>query len=106
LLLTKGLTFVLGTVSSFLLNRNWTFQLADRLRLAEVIKFYTSVISSLALNVGATYVFYRLLGLYDLVAVILATLVTFAWSFALSRFWVFVPQSNAKPAQTSAVFQA
>ncbi len=89
LLATKGFSFFLGTVSSFILNRAWTFQLEAKVKFAEVAKFYASVLSALILNVGATYVFYRLVGLSDLVAVLLATVVTFSWSFVLSRFWVF-----------------
>ena len=60
--------------------------------------------SSLVINVGLLYVFNSLLGIYDLYAVAISTVLTFIGGFVLSKGWVFKPaQKKQRPALEGAV---
>ncbi|MEX0933401.1 MAG: bifunctional glycosyltransferase family 2/GtrA family protein [Candidatus Paceibacterota bacterium] len=96
MLLTKVLTFLLGSMFSFALNRMWTFQYTGKLSLAQFGRFYATVGSAVFVNVTSVYIIHTLMGLHDIVAVILATGITFVWNFVLTKVWVF----NNKPQRT------
>jgi putative flippase GtrA len=85
----KLLSFLAATVSSLLLNRYWTFGITSALTVGEVARFYATVSASMVLNVGLMYTLVHVMGLYDLAALVLTTLSTFALNYALSRRWVF-----------------
>jgi len=87
--LAKGFSFFCGTVTSFMLNRTFTFKVRTKFDFKEVMRFYAVVGSSLVFNVALLYVFNTLLGVYDLVAVGISTVLTFVAGFMLSRGWVF-----------------
>lgn len=89
LAIAKALSFGLGTISSFNLNRRWTFNAHGKATLGEIASFYTMVGSSLIINVMSLYVMVRIFGLYDMIAVLFATIISFSWGFVLSKFWVF-----------------
>jgi glycosyltransferase involved in cell wall biosynthesis len=84
----KFLSFLVGTVSSLLLNRYWTFGVRTRLTWGEVARFYAMTSISLTLNV-AIMNFLVGLGMYDLVALAITTVFTFVANFTLSKIWVF-----------------
>jgi glycosyltransferase involved in cell wall biosynthesis len=84
----KFLSFMLGTVSSLLLNRSWTFNMKSRPTFIEVARFYATASLSVLINVGLMNLLLRA-GFYDLVALPLVTVATFAANFTLSKFWVF-----------------
>jgi glycosyltransferase involved in cell wall biosynthesis len=89
LLLAKFVSFMCGTVCSFVLNRQFTFKVTDAFRVKELAKFYSTAGVGVVLNVSMLYVFHNLLHFNDLIAVLFATLTVFAWSFLASKFWVF-----------------
>lgn len=96
--LAKGLSFFCGTVTSFILNRTFTFKVRTRFDFKEVMRFYAVVGSSLVFNVALLYVFNSLLGIYDLVAVGISTVLTFIGGFLLSKGWVFkAEKKESKP---------
>jgi putative flippase GtrA len=101
LVAAKFFSFLAGTVSSLLLNRTWTFGMEGRLTAAEVIRFYTVTSLSITVNVAMMNLLVSF-GMYDLVALALTTVVTFAANFTLSKFWVFKKQSPATGAQIPA----
>jgi putative flippase GtrA len=88
LTVAKLLSFLVGTVSSLILNRTWTFGLRSRLRPSEVARFYAVTSVSLVINVEMMNILVGL-GMYDLYALAVTTVFTFAASFTLSRLWVF-----------------
>jgi putative flippase GtrA len=88
LTVAKFLSFLAGTVSSLTLNRTWTFGMRTRLTLGEVLRFYAMTSVSLALNVALMSALVGM-GMYDLYALSLTTVFTFAANFTLSKFWVF-----------------
>ena len=91
-IVAKFLSFFVGTVSSLLINRSWTFGMRERLTVAEIIRFYTIVPVAIFLNV-ATMNFLVGLGMYDLEALAFSASITFAFNFTLSKFWVFTEKS-------------
>lgn len=102
LFLTKALTFFLGSLFSFTFNRMWTFKYGGALTVGEFIRFYTTVGSSVLVNVASVFVLHGLLGLNDILAVILATGITFVWNFILTKLWVFRDEASHRrsPART------
>ncbi len=84
----KFLSFLVGTVSSLAINRSWTFGMRGRLSLGEVVRFYASVSVGILINVEAMNVLVGF-GMYDLAALLCATLLTFVFNFTVSKFWVF-----------------
>ncbi len=91
LTIAKSLSFFAGTVSSLYLNRTWTFKVEKRLTPGEILRFYTTAAISMSVNVLMMHVFLRM-GVYDLYALGLTTIVTLGVNFVLSKFWVFKKQ--------------
>ncbi len=85
----KGLSFLAGTIPSFIGNKYWTFNHNSSIRVAEVTKFYLTVIVALALNAFSLYIFVHIFKGYDLIGVLVATGISFIWNFIISKFWVF-----------------
>lgn len=88
LLIAKFLSFLAGTVSSFVLNRSWTFAVSKRVTVAEVARFYAMVSLSLFVNLSLMNLFISI-GVYDLAALAVTTVCTFVVNFLISKFWVF-----------------
>lgn len=97
LVMAKFSSFLIGTVSSLLLNRYWTFGVTAPIRLSEIVRFYMTVSAGLSVNVTTMYFMVYGLGLYDLVALIVATVLTFAVNFTLSKVWVFKTETGRRP---------
>ncbi len=93
LVAAKFFSFLVGTVSSLLLNRSWTFGLRSRLTMGEVIRFYTVTSVSILINV-ASMNFLVKLGMYDLVALALTTVITFGFNYTLQKLWIFKSQKK------------
>ncbi|MFZ2886240.1 MAG: GtrA family protein [Minisyncoccia bacterium] len=85
----KALSYLAATVSSFTINRHWTFGKRSRVQFSEIRKFYTTVALGIFVNVGAQYVAVHLLGINDLISVLLAAFVTGVWGFSFSKWYVF-----------------
>ncbi len=90
--MAKLISFLAGTVTSFVLNRSWTFQMRSKVRFIEVVRFYSVISLSLIINIVVMSFLTNYLGVYDLVALLLTTVFTFAASFTLSRAWVFIKE--------------
>ncbi len=96
----KMISFILGTICSFVLNRTFTFAVKRPITVQELTRFYSTIGMGIVINVGALYVLHNMFNIHDLVAVGVATVLTFFWGFAFSKFWVFTRQSQ-KPAHAS-----
>ncbi|MBX4191948.1 bifunctional glycosyltransferase family 2/GtrA family protein [Candidatus Parcubacteria bacterium] len=81
----KFFSFMFGTISSLMLNRYWTFGIRSPLTVREVARFYATVSLSLAINVSLMFFFVEVLHVYDLVALVLVTGLTFAVNYTLSK---------------------
>jgi putative flippase GtrA len=89
ILLTRILSFLSGSVCSFILNRLWTFKKRDAVQGVEVVKFYITVGISLLIGLAAMQLFVAVFHFYDLIALTLSIIFTFIWNFTISKFWVF-----------------
>jgi putative flippase GtrA len=94
LVVAKFVSFMAGTVSSLILNRAWTFEIQGPYQLGEVVRFYTTVSISLVVNVLSMSTLLSA-GVHDLMAFVIATGLTFATNFTLSRMWVFKQPKEA-----------
>ncbi len=90
----KFLSFFVGTVSSLVLNRRWTFRVEGKLKIAEVVRFYAMTALSVTVNVVLMNALLNL-GIYDLYALALTTGATFIANFTITKFWVFKNYSPA-----------
>ncbi len=87
---TRVLSFLSGSICSFILNRIWTFGKRDRVRTKEVVRFYITVLTSLVIGVVSMQLFISVFHLYDLLALGISLLFTFIWNFCISKLWVFM----------------
>lgn len=85
----KGITFVTATLNGFHWNRHWSFKAADKdLAHRQLVRFYTVYTIGLLINTTVA-------GLLDargavyLLALVIATVVTTAWTFPMTKFWTF-----------------
>ncbi len=97
LTVAKFVSFLGGTLSSLLLNRSWTFGIRTPLTTGEVVRFYTTTSAAIVVNVLVMNALVGA-GMYDLLALAVTTVFTFAVNFTLSKFWVF-RQKDAPSAQ-------
>ncbi len=88
LVIAKFASFLAGTLSSLVLNRSWTFGLPGRPTLVEVVRFYAMTSVSIAVNVALMSALVGF-GMYDLYALVVTTVFTFAINFTISKMWVF-----------------
>jgi putative flippase GtrA len=84
----KGIAYILGTINSFLWNRSWTFRSQIKSQ-KTIMPFMLLSFASVAINTGTMYVCLTALHLNELVSLVLATLVVFAWNFTTSKYLVF-----------------
>jgi putative flippase GtrA len=78
-----------GIVTSFVLNRSWTFGVARDTPGAgrHAVRFAASNIAGLLLS--STLVGLLVLVLPDVAAKVISVPLVFVWNYALARFWVF-----------------
>ena len=101
LVLAKGLSYMVGTVFSFVANRVFTFGIKRPVHPLEIGRFYVSVALALLINTGSTYLFINAFHFYDLLSAFLATVCTILWNFTSLKFWVYdkVPEYQKAPAR-------
>ena len=88
-LLANALAFMLAASSSYLLNKFWTFEDKSKDHRKQYSKFISVATVGLIINEGLMYLFVSALGLYDLLALIIAALVVVFWNFLMNRYWTF-----------------
>jgi glycosyltransferase involved in cell wall biosynthesis len=89
LLVTKTLTFGIGTIVSFFANRYWTFNKHTAIQMREVVTFYLTVGVGFLFNLLSLSLFLDAFHWHDVVAAIGATIITFIWNFLASKLWVY-----------------
>lgn len=99
LVTAKFFSFLFATISSLFLNRYWTFGVRSKLTFGEVARFYASVSAGLVVNVAAMFIFVHYFGMYDVAALLLATIFTFGANFTLAKFWVFNTEKDIRLAR-------
>jgi glycosyltransferase involved in cell wall biosynthesis len=97
LILAKIVSYGTGSVTGFLMNRQWTFRRKGRIQFHEVGRFYVTVVMAILINAVSLFVLLRLFNSHDLPAVVFATIITFMWNFTISKFWVFSQRTKKVP---------
>jgi putative flippase GtrA len=85
----KGLSYFCGILNSYFMNRCWTFKtIQDSNEGGRFIRFVLVNAVGLGINSASIYIFLNI-NLAQLTALFLATAITFAFNFTLSKLWVF-----------------
>jgi putative flippase GtrA len=86
--LTKGISYTAGVLNSFFWNKAWTFRSSTSAR-STLLPFFLTSLIGLGINTGLMQLGLYTLRLPEFVALVVATLGTLAWNFALSKWVVF-----------------
>lgn len=84
----KTISFILGTIVAFLLNKFWTFE-KPAISMKEIVKFGLLYLFTLGANVGANKTFLWLLVGQVFIAFLAATCVSATLNFLGQKHWVF-----------------
>jgi putative flippase GtrA len=84
----KAISYSVGVLNSFLLNRVWTFE-ARGSSWATLIPFILSSLVGLAINTGMLQFCLSSLHLPEIVAIAAATAGSLLWNFIVSKFLIF-----------------
>ena len=89
--LSTAVAFTVAVLTSFQLNRSWTFASRGR-RITQLPRFVLIQILGLLLNTGIMTLVYDVLHWHYLTALALWVLVVPPVTFVLQRYWTFRPQ--------------
>lgn len=81
--------FIVAVTSSFLINKKWTFHDSGGEHTKKYIKFIVTNLIGLGINTTLLYCFVTYLGLFDVLAKIMAIVLTTFWNFSTSKYWTF-----------------
>ena len=91
----KGVAFTIGSLSSYINNRRWTFNQPSRAHFKEVFRFYSVAGVGIIINMSSFYFLLQKVHIYDLLGVIIATSMSFVWNFTMSKYFVFTNKSDS-----------
>ena len=86
--LAKAISYSAGVVNSYFWNRAWTFNAADR-SWRSFLPFVLTNLAGLAINAGILHFGLFKLGIPEVIVLVLATGIAFAWNFLVSKRFVF-----------------
>lgn len=98
-LLCNGVSFVLGLVVNYLLSTFWIFKTSKiKNRFLEFISFAAIGVVGLLITLGVTWIFEGLLAnvtnLYQIIAKVVSTAVSFFWNFFARKYLLFNKKNN------------
>jgi len=85
----KGISYSVGVLNSYFLNRVWTFRVSDSSSWAALLPFVLSSLVGLAINTGMLDLCLKTLALPELIAIGIATASSLLWNFLVSKFLIF-----------------
>lgn len=104
-LVAQFLAFEASVLANFTLNDLWTFRDkrlgTARATLSRFLKFNLISLGAEAVYLGGYTPLTRILGTYDLLALLIVVLIGLGWNFGMSFFWAW-GKSTAQPAKTPA----
>lgn len=104
-LVAQFLAFELSVVANFILNDRWTFK--DRSRalpgpaILRLLKFNLVCMGAEAIYMGGYAPLTRIIGTYDLVALLIVVVVGLFWNFGMNLFWTWSKKSKVTRAETA-----
>jgi putative flippase GtrA len=87
--IAKGISYSVGVLNSYFLNRVWTFPGHDGSNWAALFPFVLSSLVGLAINTGMLDLCLKTLGLPEIIAIGVATGSSLLWNFLISKFLIF-----------------
>jgi len=87
--IAKGISYSVGVLNSYFLNRVWTFPGHDGSSCAALFPFVLSSLVGLAINTGMLDLCLKTLGLPEIIAIGVATASSLLWNFLVSKFLIF-----------------
>ncbi len=84
----SALSFTVAVFSSFILNTFWTFRCTGSGWKKRAPSFFAVATGGLLVNSGTVLIIVTL-GVWDIIAKIVATVVVLAWNFTLQKKWTF-----------------
>ena len=88
LVFASAISFTVAVCCSFILNTFWTFRCAKSGWRKRAMPFFIVALGGLFVNAGTVLVIITL-GVWDVIAKIVATAVVLAWNFTLQKKWTF-----------------
>lgn len=86
--ISKGISFVVSAISSYTMNRKWTFRSKNKNIHKEAIKFMIVATGGLLIN-SAVFYFMTKANFRDIFGLIVATAAATLWNFFLNKVWTF-----------------
>ena len=95
--LAKGISFILGTITSYLMNKHYTFK-QNKKSITEVIKFISLYLFSMCTNIAVNKLILNILpsDISKITAFLSATAVSTIINFLGLKFWVFKSKGENK----------
>lgn len=87
--LSSAIAFALANITSFVLNKFWTFKNKSRAFMKIYFKFLLVSLIGLAMTVSLMYCFVKIVGLWYIAAKVLVAGIVVIWNFLANQFWTF-----------------
>jgi len=87
--ISKAISFTISALSSYIMNRKWTFRSQSKRVHIEGLKFMIVATGGLIINSITFYLVTSQLGWRDIFALIAATAAATLWNFVLNKLWTF-----------------
>lgn len=87
--IAKGISFIISALSSYAMNRKWTFRSTRTDVGREALKFLVVATGGFLINNTTFYLVTALLGWRDIFGLIVATAAATMWNFVLNKKWTF-----------------
>lgn len=87
--IAKAVSFAVSALSSYIMNRRWTFRSTRKNVGREALKFFIVVTGGFLINNATFYLITAKVGWRDIFGLIIATAVATFWNFFLNKKWTF-----------------
>ncbi|MDD9266610.1 GtrA family protein [Paenibacillus sp. GCM10023248] len=83
------ISYLVGIISSFMLNSKWTFKTSDKTQIKAILKFVMVYVLNLAINSLLLIILVDYFGGNKILSQLLALVLTTAFSFYGHKYWTF-----------------
>ncbi len=87
--IAKGISFIVSALSSYIMNRKWTFRSTRSDVGREALRFLTVATGGFLINNATFYLITAIVGWRDIFGLIVATAAATSWNFILNKKWTF-----------------
>jgi len=105
MILASGLGYLAGIANSYLINRVWTFQVAEKKQMGEFLKFFAVNLVAMAVNLGTLKLLVSQFGMLEELAQIFAIGSSLVINFAGNKWWTFRGNKEESAMSNSSLIQ-